>query len=160
VPKIYYFAGMKRNYFIFLFLLCSFYSCKPKDNGPSGKSENNIDAARNFIRSALDGKFDEARNYMLPDSVNTNYMDVAERSFNNATQSVKDSFRTSTIIIHTVDEVNDSTATIVFSNSFKKEKDELKVLKINNQWLVDLKYLYQHGTDTISAKPIINDSLK
>ena len=87
-------------------------------------------------------------------------MDVAERSFNNATQIVKDSFRTSTIIIHTVDEANDSTATIVFSNSYKKEKDELKVLKINNQWLVDLKYLYEHDTDTISAKPIMNDSLK
>jgi hypothetical protein len=160
VLKIYYFAGMKRNYLLFLFLLCSFYSCKPKDKGPDGKSENNIDAARNFIRSALDGKFDEARKYMLPDSVNTNYMDVAERSFNNATQSVKDSFRTSTIIIHTVDEINDSTATIVFSNSYKKEKNELKVLKTNSQWLVDLKYLYEHGTDTIAPKTITNDSLK
>lgn len=160
MPKIYYFAGMKRNYLLFLFLLCIFYSCKSKDKQPTGKSENDIDAARNFIRSALDGKFDEARNFMLSDSVNNNYMDVAERSFNNAVQSVKDSFRTSSINIHNVDPVNDSTTILIFSNSFKNNPDTLRVLKIKNQWLVDLKYLYQHDTDTISVKPAIKDSIK
>lgn len=151
---------MKRNYFIFLFLLYFFHSCKNKDKAPAGKSENNIDAARNFIRSALDGKFDEARKYMLPDSVNNNYMDVAERSFNNAAQPVKDSFRTSTIIIHNVKELNDSATIVIYSNSFKKNQDTLRVIKANNQWLVDLKYLYLHDTDTVSAKPVIKDSLK
>lgn len=151
---------MKRNYLIFLFLLCFFHSCKNKDKTPAGKSENNIDAARNFIRSALDGKFDEARKYMLPDSVNNNYMDVAERSFNNAAQPVKDSFRTSTIIIHNVKEVNDSATIVIYSNSFKNNQDTLRVIKANNQWLVDLKYLYLHDADTISAKPVIKDSLK
>jgi Domain of unknown function (DUF4878)/Vanin C-terminal domain len=151
---------MKRNYFLFLLLLCFFYSCKNKDKAPAGKSENNIDAARNFIRSALDGKFDKARDYMLPDSVNNNYMDVAERSFNNADQSVKDSFRTSTIIIHTVKDVNDSATIVIYSNSFKNNQDTLRVIKLNNQWLVDLKYLYEHDADTISANRIIKDSLK
>ena len=87
-------------------------------------------------------------------------MDVAERSFNNADQSVKDSFRTSSIIIHDVKEVNDSTTIVVFSNSFKNNPDTLRVIKAQNQWLVDLKYLYQHDADTISAKPVIKDSLK
>jgi hypothetical protein len=160
VPKIYYFAGMKRNYLLFLFLLCFFVACKSKDKDGSGKSENNIDAARNFIRSALDGKFEDARTFMVPDSVNNNYMDVAERSFNNAAQPVKDSFRTSTIIIHSVKDLNDSTSVITFSNSYKKEKDDLKVLKVKNQWLIDLKYLYEHDKDSAPAKTIINDSLK
>ena len=151
---------MKRNYFIFLFLLCFFHACKSKDKQPSGKSENNIDAARNFVRAALDGKFEDARTFMLPDSVNNNYMDVAERSFNNAAQTVKDSFRTSTIVIHNVKDVNDSTTVITFSNSYKKEKNDLKVQKINNQWLIDLKYLYEHGLDSIPSGSIIKDSVK
>jgi hypothetical protein len=151
---------MKRNYLLFLFLLCSFYSCKPRDKGPTGKSENNIDAARNFIRSALDGKFNEARNYMLPDSSNINYMDVAERSFKNISQSEKDGYRASNIIIHNVNDVNDSTTIVIYSNSFKKDHDTLKVLKINSQWLIDLKYLFEHDTDTNAAKPVFKDSLK
>jgi len=151
---------MKRNNLLFLFLLCFLYSCKSKDNEPTGKSENDIDAARNFIRSALDGKFEEARNFMLPDSVNNNYMDVAERSFNNAAQPVKDSFRTSSINIHNVKPVNDSTTILIFSNSFKNNPDTLRVLKVNNQWLVDLKYLYQHDADTIAVKPVLKDSIK
>ena len=136
-----------------MFLLCFFYTCKSKDRQTTGKSENNIDAARNFIRSALDGKFDEARTYMLPDSPNTNYMDVAERSFQNTDQGVKNSYRTSTIIIHEVADVNDSTTIVIYSNSYKNDRDTLRVVKTNNQWLVDLKYLFEHGSDTMSINP-------
>ena len=136
-----------------MFLLCFFYTCKSNNKRPTGKSENNIDAARNFIRSALDGKFDEARTYMLPDSPNTNYMDVAERSFQNTDQGVKNSYRTSTIIIHEVDDVNDSTTIVIYSNSYKNDRDTLRVVKTNNQWLVDLKYLFEHGSDTMSINP-------
>jgi hypothetical protein len=87
-------------------------------------------------------------------------MDVAERSFNNASQPAKDSFRTSNIIIHNINEINDSTTIIIFSNSYKKEQNTLKVLKINKQWLIDLKYLYEQGAGSIPPKPIPKDSLK
>ena len=70
---------------LFLGLVFVGYSCDIKDK--SAQSENNIDAARNFIRSALDGKFNDARSYMLQDSLNNNYLDVAERSYKNAHQS-------------------------------------------------------------------------
>ena len=134
-------------------------SCKNEEK--SSQSENNLDAARNFIRSALDGKFNEARNYMLQDSLNNNYLDVAERSYKNTSQDVKDGYMTSSIRFHQpVVAVNDSTTIIVYSNSYKNDPDTLRVLKINSNWLVDLKYLYQHDTDTVSAKTITNDSLK
>jgi hypothetical protein len=149
---------MKRNNLFFLFLLFSFYACGDKDK--KSESENNIDAARNFIRCALDGKFNEARTYLLSDSVNTNYMDVAERSYKKAEQDEKDGYRSSSINIHLVDPVNDSTTVIIYSNSFKKDHDTLKVLRVNGQWLVDLKYLYLHDADSIHIKPTSNDSLK
>ncbi len=145
---------------LFLVFLCS--SCNSNDSKSANKSENNIDAARNFVRAALDGKFNEARTYMLADSVNTNYMDVAERSYQRADQAVKDGYRTSTIRIYSpLVEVNDSTTIIIFANSFKNDPDTLRVLRIKGQWLVDLKYLYEHDADSIQHKqPAINDSLK
>lgn len=142
-----------------MFLLFSLYSCKSKEN-QQGQSENNVDAARNFIRAALDGKFNEARTYMLLDTSNTNYMDVAERSYQRAGQAIKDGYRTSNIHIHEVKPVNDSTSIVIYSNSFKNDHDTLKVLKINNQWLVDLKYLYEHDADTLVNKPVVNDTIQ
>ena len=151
---------MKRNYTIFLFLLFLCCACKSNDKEPAGKSENNVDAARNFIRAALDGKFREARSFMLQDSVNTNYMDVVERAYKNDKQSNKDGYRTSTIHFHKVDSINNSTSVIIFSNSFMNNPDTLRIVKVNAQWLVDLKYLYEHDRDTLNNKMIINDSVK
>ncbi len=160
--KVLYFAGMKMSLSAVtgsLFLAVIFASCTGtgKEAPPS---ENNIDAARNFIRAALDGKFDKARNYMLPDSVNINYMDVAERSYQRADQSVKDGYRASSIKIHEVQEpLKDSVTLVVYSNSFRNDPDTLRVLRVNGQWLVDLKYLYEHDTDTLYKKNSQKDTL-
>lgn len=152
---------MKRYRFVFLFLLFAFGSCKDKSQHSGSTSENNIDAARNFIRAALDGKFDDARKFMLQDSINTNYMDVVERAHQNIAQDIRDGYRSSSInIIQVMEPVKDSVTIVIYSNSFKKDPDTLKVLKGSGQWLVDLKYLYEHDDDTILSKPIINDSLK
>jgi hypothetical protein len=140
---------MKKINHLFLFLLLYTASCKNKKSNPS-EAENNIDAARNFIRAALDGKFDEARNYMLQDSMNINYMDVAERSFQKADKATKDGYKTSSINIHQVIEtIQDSVTIVIFSNSFKNDPDTLRVIKTAGKWLVDLKYLYEHSADTM-----------
>jgi Domain of unknown function (DUF4878) len=152
---------MRISFLLTALLLLFISSCKSKDS-ESHKSENNIDAARNFIRAALDGKFTEARTYMLADSVNTNYMDVAERSYQRADQSLKDGYRSSSIrIFSPVTTINDSTTIIIYSNSFKNDPDTLKVLKKNGEWLVDLKYLYEHAADTsLQHTTITNDTIK
>lgn len=149
---------MKNNLF-FLFLLF-FASCKSVDEKSAAKSSNSIDAARNFIRAALDGKYREAKEYLLKDSVNLNWMDVAERNYMKADRDTKDGYLSSSINMHTVTPVNDSTTIIIYSNSFKNDHDTLKVVKINGQWLVDLKYLFEHDADTTWRKPVINDTIK
>ena len=62
---------------LFLIALLAF-GCKPSERE---SSDSDIDAARNFIRAALDGKFKDARSYMIQDSVNMNYLEIAERSY-------------------------------------------------------------------------------
>jgi hypothetical protein len=147
---------MKRYRIICLFLPFLFSYCGSKKQ--STTSENDIDAARNFIRAALDGKFDEARNFMLSDSVNANYMDVAERSFRNTDAETKNGYRVASINMHQVAPINDSTTIVIYSNSFKNDHDTLKVVKENGQWLVDLKYLYQHDMDTMQLNKPTTDS--
>jgi hypothetical protein len=57
--------------------------------------------------------------------------------------------------------VNDSTTVVIFSNSYKNDHDTLKVLKKNNQWLVDFKYLFEHDNDSLfKAAAIKKDTLK
>lgn len=153
---------MKGTAIIILFLLISFVACKSKDNSATPKSENSIDAARNFIRAALDGKFNQARTYMLADSVNTNYMDLAERSYQRADQSIKDGYRAASIsVIRLVEAVKDSVTILVYANSFFKDNhDTLKILKANGQWLVDFKYLYTHDADTLYLKDLLDTKIK
>lgn len=148
---------MNKKILLPIFLLLLAGACKNEDKQPI--SESNIDAARNFIRAALDGKFKEARSFMLTDSLNTNYMDVAERSYERTDQATKDGYRASSINIHQKENINDSTAVLIYSNSFKNDHDTLRILRINNQWLVDLKYLFEHDSDTMMKKPAIKDSL-
>jgi len=150
---------MKRYRFIFLFLL--FSACNNIDKNSIIPAENDIDAAREFIRSALDGKFEQARNYLLPDSSNMQYMTVAERNYQKADDDTKNGYRGASIRVYSpVAHLNDSTTIIIFSNSFKNDPDTLKVLKIKGQWLVDLKYLYEHDMDSIHINSNIRDSLK
>ena len=134
------------------------FSCKDSEREEITSSENNIDAARNFIRSALDGKFNDARRFMIRDSVNLNYMDVVERSFSNLDQATKDGYRTASIRILEKKNINDSTAVVIYANTFKNDPDTLKVMRVGGEWLVDLKYLYLHDFDTSVRKPV-TDSL-
>ncbi len=137
---------------VFLLAILILVSCKDSEREEISNSENNIDAARNFIRSALDGKFNDARRFMIRDSVNLNYIDVVERSFSNLDQSTKDGYRTSTIRILEKKDLNDSTAIVIYANTFKNDPDTLKVIRIGGEWLVDLKYLYLHDFDTLNHK--------
>ena len=69
---------MRKSYLIIILALAVVSShCKDKEK-EAGKSENHVDAARNFVRAALDGKFSEARSFMLQDSINLNLLEVAE----------------------------------------------------------------------------------
>ncbi|MGC4038862.1 MAG: hypothetical protein QM764_23090 [Chitinophagaceae bacterium] len=143
------------------FLLLFVAACKNSSDEGQPKSENDIDAARNFIRSALDGKFSEAKTFLLSDSSNNQFFDVYERGYQRVDADTKRSYHEATINIHNVNNLNDSTTIVIFSNSFKNDRDTLRVIKKNNQWLVDLKYLFNHDMDSLNAPPPIGkDTLR
>jgi hypothetical protein len=143
------------------FLLFFAAGCADADNQQDDPaSENDIDAARNFIQASLKGEYTRARTYMLNDSANQQFFDAYERNFTRLDGEEKRDYREASINIHDVNPVNDSTTIVIFSNSHKKDKDTLKVVKVNKEWLVDFKCLFQHSMDTMQSNISLNpDSL-
>lgn len=135
------------------FLFLQFFLCCNNDNrensGTPG-SENDIDAARNFIQAALEGNYRKARTYTLSDSFNQQYVDLFERIYKERMNPEdKRGYREASIHIHSVTPLNDSVTLINFSNSFKNKNDSLKVVRLNGQWLVDLKYSFYQKPDSL-----------
>ncbi|MFM8806924.1 MAG: hypothetical protein ACKOD1_06125 [Sphingomonadales bacterium] len=128
---------------LLLATLLTLQACQPSPQTIIA-AENELDAARLFIRSALDGKFEEARTFMVQDSVNNSYLDIAAQFYQKMPAAEKDNYKGSTIVIHSATAINDSTAIVIYSNSYKNDHDTLRVAKTNTTWLVDLKYLYEH----------------
>lgn len=131
----------KYRWIPFLLLLAACTS--PATKTPT--AENDLDAARQFIRAALDGRFDIARDYLLNDSLNNNYLDLAERSYQRLSQADKESYKGSTLVIHHTNALSDSVTLLIYSNSFKNDRDTLRVIRKNGNWRVDLTYLFGHG---------------
>lgn len=135
--------------FLFLQFFCACAGGEGDSSDSTTTSENDVDAARNFIRSALDGKYDRARKFMVQDSANNEYLDLFQRNYESRMDPEdKRGYREASINIHDIRQVNDSTTVVSYSNSFKKKNDSLKVVRQNNQWLVDLKYSFP-STDSI-----------
>lgn len=131
-----------------------------RDAEAEGKQED-IGAARSFIQAALKGNYTEAKKFMLKDSINDQWMSIAEHQTMDS--HTKQGLYDASVNIHNRQVVNDSTTIIIYSNTFKNDKDTLKILKQpNGEWLVDLKYLFNHDNDTIIApkKPGIDTVIK
>jgi hypothetical protein len=130
---------------ICMVLICA---CNSDQQEKETTSENDVDAARNFIRSALDGKWREARRFMVQDSTNTQLLDAYESNYEtHMNREDKRGYREASITLYDSRQINDSVTIVNYSNSYKKKRDSLKVVRLNNQWLVDLKYSFPQ-TDT------------
>lgn len=153
---------MKKSFLYIITICCSlsFTACNSNDKKSTVVSDSNIDAARNFIRAALDGKFTEAKRYMLDDSLNNYFMTLAERSYLKYDQETRTSYLNASIQFHKTIPVNDSVSIVIYSNSYKNDHDTLKVLKSGQTWLIDLKYLFLHDSDTMLSGAIIKDTLR
>ncbi|MDP9230257.1 MAG: hypothetical protein M3O67_06265 [Bacteroidota bacterium] len=141
---------MKNKIISVSLLLLFFTACNNEDQKTSTqKSENDIDAARNFIESALKGDYTKARTFIVSDSINLQYIDAFERNYKERMNpDDKRGYREASINIHAVRPLNDSTTIVSYSNSFKKVDDSLMVVRIHNQWLVDLKYSFYQKVDS------------
>jgi len=144
---------MKRTLVSVSFLLFCLYACNDAGKETNNTSENDLDAARNFLQASLKGDYEKAKAYMLQDSINLQRMDAIERM--RLSDAERKGLSEASINIHEViNKVKDSVTVCVYSNSFKKNWDTLRVINQNGKWLVDLNYLFAHDSDTLTNNMI------
>lgn len=133
---------MKIPVFLLALTAC-LVSCK--NDASYQKAEDAQDAGREFIRASLDGNYDKAMFYMLKDSTKTNVMllEKWKKDYNKRKEEDKVSFKDASIIVLRQEPVNDSTVNFVYTNTFEpKDTTTIKIVKINGEWLVDLKDIH------------------
>lgn len=106
------------------------------------KNTDPLEAGREFINASLIGDYDYAKKYLLADSTNQMYFDRFVEFDNNKSAADKEGFKNANIIIDSTQNVYDSVTIINYSNTYKKKPSKIKLLKKNNEWLVDFKYTF------------------
>lgn len=135
---------MRYTFWILLFFLIS--ACS--ENKEYEKPDDPLEAGREFIRFALDGEMSKAKSFILPDAVNERIFDNIEKKYAAESEEEKTSYKNASIIINKMHSINDSTAIINYSNSFKKEDSEIKLIKREGEWWVDFKYTFTGDSAT------------
>lgn len=123
-------------YFVMAFLL--FTSCGSK----YPPSENAFDAGREFIDACLKGDFNKASFYMLQNATNNNILDSLQKEYNAKSTTLQQQYKSASIIIDQEETFSDSIHIIYYKNSYDKVAHKIKVVKSNDNWLVDFKYTF------------------
>ena len=101
-----------------------------------------LESGRGFIESSLKGDYDEAKKYLLQDSISIQYFEGLENFNSKRNDDEKEGYKNANIIIDSIQQLSDSVAIITYSNTFKNIPSKLKMVKKNNEWLVDFKYTF------------------
>ena len=105
------------------------------------KAEDAQDAAREFVRASLDGDYNKANFYLFADSTNQFLLGRWKRNYINLTEEEKQKYKDADIIVLNTNAENDSVTKFRYLNTYKKDTTTIKILRINGEWLVDLKEL-------------------
>ena len=117
-------------------LLCS---CDSGKNIPN----TDIGVAQAFIKDILENNFKEAETLILKEDTNNQYFNLFKKEYESKNSAELENYKNASIIVNEMSPVNDSVSIINYSNSYKKDKsNKLKMVRVNGQWLVDLKYTF------------------
>jgi hypothetical protein len=108
------------------------------------KAEDALDAGNEFVRASLDGDYDKAAFYLYKDTSGVNQMllNKWKGDYEKWRNDDKIGHKKANIIVITTDKVNDSTLSYVYSNSYINDTTTIKIIRVNGEWLVDLKDIH------------------
>ncbi len=115
----------------------------PSCNNEKKVSNTDIEVARAFIKDILENNFKEAETFVLKEETNKQYFDLFKKEYESKSREELENYKNADIIINEINPVNDSISIVNYSNSYKKDKsNKVKMVRVNGQWLVDLKYTF------------------
>ena len=101
------------------------------------------DVATTFIRAVLDNDFKTAEKYLLIDETNKQYFETFRHQYQSKEKAELENYKAADIVINEIKPESDSVHLVNYSNSYKKEiKNKLKLVWVNSQWRIDLKYTF------------------
>ena len=101
-----------------------------------------LESGRGFIEASLKGDYVKAQKYILPDSTNMEYLEGLKTFNSKMTPEDRRGYSDANIIIDSSIAKSDSVDIIYYTNSYKNKPSKIKLVKQNNQWLVDFKYTF------------------
>jgi len=130
---------MNNIYSLCLLSIILVSSCNTKREIPN----TDIEVTRAFIKDILENNFKEATDFVLPEDTNEQYLSLFKKYFESKSKEELEQYKNADIVINEINNVNDSVTIVNYSNTYKKnEKNKVKVVRKNGQWLVDLKYTF------------------
>jgi hypothetical protein len=133
---------MKKISALVSILLVFFCSCTQTESYK--KPDDPLVAGSDFIKSALEGNMVKAKLFILNDEANNRLFKKFEENYNKTPAAEKAAYKEASTSIHVnkFQNLNDSTAILNYSNSYKKENSEIKLVKVEGEWWVDFKYTF------------------
>ncbi len=101
-----------------------------------------LESGRGFIEASLKGDYDEAKKYLLQDTTNIEYLNGLKDFNSKKSNEEREGYRDANILIDSTQKISDSVVIITYSNTYKNKPSKLKMVKKNNEWLVDFKYTF------------------
>lgn len=106
-----------------------------------------LDTGREFIRASLDGNFDAASSLLLQDQQNIEMFQSYKIYYDKLPADKKKGYKEASYEINKYTDVNDSMSVINYSNSYMQQPMDIKVVRVNDKWMVDFKYTSADSTN-------------
>jgi hypothetical protein len=103
------------------------------------KAEDAQDAGREFIRASLDGNYEKASFYLYADTTNQMMLAKWKKDYDRLNGDEQRKYKDADILPINIQALNDSVTSYTYTNSYKKDTTTVKIVRINGEWLVDLK---------------------
>ncbi len=131
---------MIKKYLPLIIFAAAIFSCNSeKKKTPVTDTE----VANAFVRGLLDNNFEEAEQFLLKDETNNEIFKRFKQKYNQQDKAVLEQYKNAYIKVNETSYVTDSIYIFNYSNSYSPaDKTVLKLVRINNKWLVDLKYTF------------------
>lgn len=131
---------MIKKYLILVILAAVVCSC---NNETKKEPVTDMEVARAFVRNILDSDFKEAEKYLLKDETNVQIFERFKKQYSEKDKATLEKYKQADILVNERSYVTDTVFIFNYSNSYSPaDKTILKLVRIDNKWLVDLKYTF------------------
>ena len=130
---------MKRVLIVLVSVVLTIAAC---NNSQEADKSDPLESGRGFIEASLKGDYINAKKYLLQDSTNIEYFDGLKDFNLKMSREDRRGYSEANIIIDSSIAKSDSVDIIYYSNTYKNKPSKIKMVKHDNEWLVDFKYTF------------------